>query len=53
MAPVTGGVADGEEYRLILRGSQRERFFAPRHPIDGVVGVLQEIGRFLGGEAVL
>ena len=44
MAPVTGAVADGEEDQLVLLFCLRNRFLAPRIPVDRIVGVLQEIG---------
>ena len=52
MAPVAGGVADGEEHRTVLGARERERLVAPGLPVDRVVGVLEEVGAGLGGQAV-
>lgn len=52
MAPMAGGVANGEEDRFVLGARFGERFFAPRAPIYGVVCVLQEVGRAFGNKAV-
>jgi len=49
---VAGGVADGEEDRLVLRACRRECVFAPRVPVDGVVGVLKKVRRGLVREPV-
>jgi len=52
VAPVAGGVADGEEDGPIEALGLGEGVFAPGVPVDGVVGVLQEVGAGLGREAV-
>ena len=52
VAPVAGGVADRDQHGLVLGAGARERLLAPRIPVHGVVGVLEQIGRGLGGEAV-
>ncbi len=52
VAPVTGGVADAEEDRLVFPSGAGQRVFTPRVPIDGVVGVLEEIGRGGGLQSV-
>ena len=52
VAPVAGGVADGEEDRPVLRSRPLERFRSPRMPVHRIVGVLQEIGAGLGGETI-
>ncbi len=44
MAPVAGGITDAEEDRFILGFGKRQRLRAPFPPVDGIVGVLQEIG---------
>ena len=44
VAPVAGRVADREQDRLVLRPSPVQRLGTPLVPVDGVVGVLQEIG---------
>ena len=43
VAPVTRGVADGEEDRPVLLARAGERLLAPRIPVDGVVRMLEEI----------
>jgi hypothetical protein len=43
MAPVTGGVADRQQNRLVLRLGVIEHFLTPGLPVDRVVLVLQEI----------
>jgi hypothetical protein len=45
VAPVAGGVTNGEEYRASLCGLFT-RFIAPRIPIHGIVGVLQQVRTF-------
>jgi hypothetical protein len=52
MAPVTGGIADGEKDGLTVPLCQSKRFLAPRMPIYGVVRVLQEIWTGFVGEAI-
>jgi hypothetical protein len=47
VAPVTGGVADRQEDRLILLFGDSESLLPPRIPIHGVVGVLQQVGALL------
>ncbi len=44
VAPVAGGVADGEEDGFVFAASFFDGFGAPGMPIDGVVGVLKEVG---------
>jgi len=48
MAPVTGGVPNGKEDRLVFRARFFKRLIAPRKPVDGIVGVLLKIWAFLG-----
>jgi hypothetical protein len=52
VAPVAGRVADGEEDRPVLTSRPLERLVAPGVPVDGVVGVLEEVGARLLGETV-
>ncbi len=52
VAPVARGVADREEDRPILGAGALERLGAPWVPVDGVVGVLEQVGARLGREAV-
>jgi hypothetical protein len=52
VAPVTGGVADREEDRLVLTPGLLERLLAPRVPVDRIVRVLEQVRRFLAGQAV-
>jgi hypothetical protein len=52
VAPVAGGVADRDEDRLALGARAGERLLAPRVPVDGVVLVLEEVGRRLLGESI-
>ena len=52
VAPMAGGIADREKDRLVLLARFRERFLAPRIPVDGVVRVLEKVGRFLVDQAI-
>ena len=52
VAPVTGRVADAEENGFPFRPGPGQRLVAPRPPVDGIVGVLAQVGRLLGGKAV-
>ena len=52
VAPVAGGVADREQDRLVLVAGARQRLVAPRVPVDGVAGVLEQVGAGLVGESV-
>ena len=36
MAPVTGGVADGEEDQLVFLAGQAEGLLAPGEPVHGI-----------------
>ena len=47
VAPVAGGVADGEEDRSVLLCRLTEGFLSPRIPVHGVRRVLQQIGAVL------
>ena len=52
VAPVAGRIADREQDRLVLGAGALERVIPPRVPVDGVVGVLEEVGAGLLGEPV-
>ena len=52
VAPVAGRVADRHEQRLVLLAGAAQRGVAPRHPVDGVVLVLAEVGGGLRRERV-
>ena len=52
VAPVAGGVADGDEHRFVFSAGLGPGVVAPGEPVDGVVRVLQQVGRCLLGEAV-
>ena len=43
VAPVAGGIADGEQDRLALLLRQRKRLCIPRMPVHRVAGVLQQV----------
>ena len=52
VAPVAGAVADGEEERAVELAGAGDGLLAPGIPIDGVVGVLAQVGAALLREAV-
>ena len=52
MAPVAGGIADGEEDGFVLGQGLGEGLLVPGVPIHGIVGVLQEIGAFFVYESI-
>ena len=52
VAPVAGRVADREQHRHVPPGRLRERRVRPLPPVDGVVGVLEQVGRGRAGEPV-
>jgi hypothetical protein len=52
MAPMASGVADGEKDWLVLLPCQAKSLFRPGMPVHRVVSVLQEVGTFLGDQAV-
>ena len=52
MAPVAGGVADREQDRAVAPLGLRQGGCAPRAPVHGIIGVLQEIGRRLASEEI-
>ena len=47
VAPVAGGIADGEEDRFLKLARGADCLIAPGKPVDGVVGVLEEVGALL------
>ena len=52
VAPVAGRIPDGEEDRPVLGARPLEGLVAPRVPVDGIVGVLEEVRARLLGETV-
>src|ERR1043165_6287667 len=52
VAPVTGCIAYRDDYGFVLLLCSLECFIAPRVPIHGVVGMLQEIGTLFVYEAI-
>jgi len=52
VAPVAGRVADREKNGFVFAGGFGEGFIAPGIPIDGVLGVLQEIGALFVRETI-
>ena len=52
VAPVARGVADRDEKRPVKFLRARERFVAPRVPVDRIAGVLAQVGAFLDAEPV-
>jgi hypothetical protein len=52
VAPVAGGIANRKKYRFIFGFGFYKRFLTPGIPVDGVVFVLQQVGRFFGCEMV-
>ncbi len=52
MAPMAGGIADGEKHGFILRARFFEGFVAPRIPVYRVMSVLKKIAGLFVGEAV-
>ena len=52
VAPVTGGISNGEEDGFVFGAGAGEGFFAPGEPVDGVVGVLEEVGAVFVDELV-
>ena len=52
VAPVTGGVADGEEDGAVLGPAALERLLPPRIPVHGIEGVLEKVGALLAREPV-
>src|SRR5439155_7379924 len=52
VAPVTGGIPDRKEDRLVLGLRAGERLFAPRVPVDRIARVLEEIRARLPCESI-
>ena len=52
VAPVAGRVTDREQDRLVLCARTRERFLAPRVPVDRILGVLKQVRARLVCQAV-
>lgn len=52
VAPVAGGVAHRQEDHLVLGLGRCNRFRSIRIPIDGIVGMLQEIRRLFEAQPV-
>ena len=52
VAPVAGGVAYGKEDRFVQPGRLLEGFGSPGAPVDGVAGMLQQVGTALEDQAV-
>jgi hypothetical protein len=52
MAPVAGGVADGDEQGLVLGAGPGQGLLPPRVPVHGIVLVLEKVGGGLGSQAV-
>ena len=48
VAPVAGGVAYGEEDGFVELFGEVKSFRGPWMPINGVVGVLEEVGALFG-----
>ena len=52
VAPVTGRVANAEEDGLILVPGPLQRLLAPRIPVHGIVGVLQQVRGVLSRQSI-
>lgn len=52
MSPMASGIADGEEYGFVFGGGFGKGGVAPWHPVDGVVGVLEQVGGFFVDEGI-
>ncbi len=52
VTPVAGGVADAQQDELVLAPRLLQRLLAPRVPVDGVVGVLEQVGAGLVDQPV-
>ena len=52
VAPVARGVADAQQDRLVLRLRPLQRLLAPRVPVHGIVGVLQQVGAGLVDQSI-
>jgi hypothetical protein len=52
MAPVTGGIADRDQNRLVSGARRGKRFFSPGIPVHRILGMLQKVGAGRKDEAV-
>ena len=52
MTPVAGGITDAEEDGLVLSAGFGEGLLSPGEPIDGIVLVLEKVGRLFAGKPV-
>jgi len=52
VTPVTSGITDGQENRLVLAFCQCKRLRPPGMPVHRVVGMLQQVGGILQYQAV-
>ena len=52
VAPVAGRIADRKKNGSLFITCPLNRFFAPRIPVDRIVGVLQQIGTAFLGQAI-
>ena len=52
MAPMAGGIADREQDRPVGAPGLGQRLLAPRPPMNGIFGMLQQIGAGLGTQAI-
>jgi hypothetical protein len=52
VAPVTGGITNGQKYGLIFLPGLLKRLICPGIPIHGIVSMLQQIGTFLMDQPV-
>ena len=52
MAPVAGGIPDGQQNGFVFLLGPRQDFAFPRMPVNRVVGVLEQIGTLAMNEVV-
>ena len=52
MAPVAGGVANGEKDRLVFTLGALKGLISPWQPLHGIKGVLKKVGAFFVNQAV-
>jgi hypothetical protein len=53
VTPVASGVADGDKDGFAFIPCPAERSLSPRVPIDGIFGMLQQIGTFFENQAIV
>ena len=53
VTPMARRIADRQEHGHVPRAGERERLVAPRHPLDGIVGVLAEVRARLARQPIL